>query len=355
MTVGPRERGGAGLRPAAARLRPAHRPAWPAIDGSTRSRGTRSTRPSGITTSTSRQARVAVIAPARAPSSSCRPSPSRPASSPCSSARRRSCSRAAIHLPAAVRWAIAHVPGMQARVARYVGRDGELHLRAHRSRPVYHATAPLVDDVHATPDQGSRAPREALARLRVRVQAQPLQQLLPEGPAASGTSSVVTDVRSSASRRTGVVARGGQEHEVDAIIYGTGSAPASSSRRSAVHGTGVQELQAAWSEAARRAPRHAVHGFPNLFLLYGQKKLTSGSLDRRDDRGAGRLHRPGGRPAARTHQAPWSRCARAQAQSDASAGELRRRHGLDAVRELVPQGRHRAASSATGPLHARAT
>ena len=78
---------------------------------------------------------------------------------------------------------------------------------------------------------------------------------------------------------TGVVTADGVERPVDAIVYGTGFRAGEFVTPIQVRGTGGVELQEAWGDAPSAYHGITVHGFPNLFLLYGPNtNLGVGSI-----------------------------------------------------------------------------
>lgn len=77
----------------------------------------------------------------------------------------------------------------------------------------------------------------------------------------------------------GVVAGGGVERKVDAIVWGTGFRADEPVVPMRVHGRGGQELQETWEEGARAHLGMTVSGYPNLFLMYGPNtNLGVGSI-----------------------------------------------------------------------------
>ncbi len=83
----------------------------------------------------------------------------------------------------------------------------------------------------------------------------PNVELVTEGIEAIGPRSVRT--------------RDGAEHEVDAIVYGTGFEVARYLTPIRIVGRGGQELSELWREAPSAYLGMTVNGFPNLFLLLG--------------------------------------------------------------------------------------
>jgi hypothetical protein len=68
---------------------------------------------------------------------------------------------------------------------------------------------------------------------------------------------------------TGVRTASGTDHDVDAIIYATGSATADGIPDDALVGSGGLTIQWAWQDGAQAYLGVAAHGFPNYFMLLG--------------------------------------------------------------------------------------
>ncbi len=79
--------------------------------------------------------------------------------------------------------------------------------------------------------------------------------------------------------RSGVRTADGVEHEVDAIIYGTGFTTTEFLGPMKVQGLAGRDLREAWSSGARAYLGMTVPGFPNMFLVYGPNtNLGCGSI-----------------------------------------------------------------------------
>jgi cation diffusion facilitator CzcD-associated flavoprotein CzcO len=77
----------------------------------------------------------------------------------------------------------------------------------------------------------------------------------------------------------GVRTDDGVEHEVDAIVYGTGFRATEFLGTMKVHGLGGRALSDAWAGGARAYLGLSVPGFPNLFCVYGPNtNLGAGSI-----------------------------------------------------------------------------
>jgi cation diffusion facilitator CzcD-associated flavoprotein CzcO len=180
--------------------------------------------------------------------------------------------------PAAVRAAIRWVPGLQR--ARRAFMWGVMETMIHsltRSKPLYHAyrtwslrfMRSQVKDpallAKLTPDYPFGCKRilfssyylPALQRPNVALETGAIERITPAG----------------------VVTADGREHAVDAIIYGTGFRAGEFITPMQVRGAGGVELQDAWRVAPVAHRGVAVHGFPNMFVLYGPNtNLGVGSI-----------------------------------------------------------------------------
>lgn len=78
----------------------------------------------------------------------------------------------------------------------------------------------------------------------------------------------------------GIITRDGREHEVDALIYGTGFQASDFLRPMRIVGRGGLDLHAHWAGDARAYLGMTVPAFPNLFLLYGPNTniVVNGSI-----------------------------------------------------------------------------
>ncbi len=70
-------------------------------------------------------------------------------------------------------------------------------------------------------------------------------------------------------RERSLVTRDGREHEVDAIIFGTGFSPTDPPIARRVSGRGGLRLDQLWQKSPRAYLGTTVTGFPNMFLVYG--------------------------------------------------------------------------------------
>jgi cation diffusion facilitator CzcD-associated flavoprotein CzcO len=78
---------------------------------------------------------------------------------------------------------------------------------------------------------------------------------------------------------TGVVDADGVEHEVDAIVYGTGFDAQEFLESIDITGVGGEKLATRWADGARAYLGMYVPGFPNLFVTYGPNtNLGGGSI-----------------------------------------------------------------------------
>ncbi|WP_245549182.1 flavin-containing monooxygenase [Noviherbaspirillum massiliense] len=68
---------------------------------------------------------------------------------------------------------------------------------------------------------------------------------------------------------TGIITKDGRQHEVDAIIFGTGFAATEFLTPMKVYGMGGIELSTAWKNGAEAYLGISIPRFPNFFMLYG--------------------------------------------------------------------------------------
>lgn len=177
-----------------------------------------------------------------------------------------------------VRAAIARVPGVQA--ARRAGMWGVLEtfvLGLTRSRVVYGAlrawsTSYMRRQIRDPQLRDRLRPDYPFGCKRILFSSSYLPALQRENV------EVVTE-RIARITPGGIVTADGREHAVDTIIYGTGFRAGEFVTPITVRGTGGLELQEAWAQAPVAHRGVAVHGFPNLFLLYGPNtNLGVGSI-----------------------------------------------------------------------------
>ena len=74
-----------------------------------------------------------------------------------------------------------------------------------------------------------------------------------------------------------VLTESGDEFECDAIIHGTGFSTHDFLAPMRVFGRNGQELNEAWAEGANAYLGMTVHGFPNMFILYGPNTNLGGN------------------------------------------------------------------------------
>jgi cation diffusion facilitator CzcD-associated flavoprotein CzcO len=74
-----------------------------------------------------------------------------------------------------------------------------------------------------------------------------------------------------------VVTADGREREVDVVVYGTGFQATGFLQPMQVTGRDGRDLHEAWAEGAEAYRGLAVHGFPNLFVLYGPNTNLGGN------------------------------------------------------------------------------
>lgn len=79
----------------------------------------------------------------------------------------------------------------------------------------------------------------------------------------------LVDSRVAAVTKTGVVDGRGVEHDVDAIIFGTGFTATEPPVAQVLYGDDGRSLASTWNGSPNAYRGTTVHGFPNLFLMYG--------------------------------------------------------------------------------------
>jgi cation diffusion facilitator CzcD-associated flavoprotein CzcO len=88
-------------------------------------------------------------------------------------------------------------------------------------------------------------------------------------PALSGDNVEVINHGITAVDGTGLIDSTGQHHDADVIIYGTGFRATEFLTPIAITGRGGKPLNDVWRDGAEAYLGISVHGFPNLFMLYG--------------------------------------------------------------------------------------
>jgi cation diffusion facilitator CzcD-associated flavoprotein CzcO len=79
----------------------------------------------------------------------------------------------------------------------------------------------------------------------------------------------LVDTGMSAVTATGVVDGAGNEHQVDAIVFGTGFTATEPPVASVIYDADGRSLAETWDGSPNAYRGTTVHGFPNLFLMYG--------------------------------------------------------------------------------------
>jgi cation diffusion facilitator CzcD-associated flavoprotein CzcO len=177
--------------------------------------------------------------------------------------------------PAAVRAAIAHVPGVQAFRRRFVYHYGEVLTMAIRHprtlgrllhlRSIAFMRAQLRDPEvrrKVWPDYTFGCKRVLFSSAFLPALQRPNVELVTD--AVAGLSP------------TGVVTADGTLHEVDCIIYGTGFKTNDFMFPMQVTGAGGKDLSDEWAGGAHAHLGISVPGFPSLFVMYGPNTNTSG-------------------------------------------------------------------------------
>ncbi|MBA2347411.1 MAG: NAD(P)/FAD-dependent oxidoreductase [Solirubrobacterales bacterium] len=177
--------------------------------------------------------------------------------------------------PKLVRWAIEHVPGLQAYRRRFVYQYGETLTRAIRNprtlgrlvqlRSILFMRRQLTDPelrAKVWPDYTFGCKRvlfssyflPALQRENVELVTEPVTRLVPEG----------------------VVSGDGTLHAVDCVIWGTGFKTNDFMFPMEITGSDGRDLAEAWAQGAHAHLGICVPGFPSLFVMYGPNTNTSG-------------------------------------------------------------------------------
>ena len=177
--------------------------------------------------------------------------------------------------PAAVRWAIQHIPGVQAYRRWFIYHYGEFLTmsirnprtlgRLGRAMSTFHMRRWIKDPElrrKVWPDYTWGCKRilfsshflPALARPNVELVTEPIERI--EG------SSLITS--------------GGARHEVDCLIYGTGFRTNDFMFPMEITGAGGLSLADAWAGGPSAHKGICIPGFPSLFLIYGPNTNTSG-------------------------------------------------------------------------------
>ena len=113
-----------------------------------------------------------------------------------------------------------------------------------------------------------------MARLHLRLQAHPLQLLLPARAAARERRARHRSIARIAPE--GVVTADGELHELDCIIWATGFKTNDFMFPMEITGAGGRTLHEVWSGGAHAHLGMSVPDFPNMFVMYGPNTNTSG-------------------------------------------------------------------------------
>ena len=177
--------------------------------------------------------------------------------------------------PPLVKWAIEHVPGVQAFRRRFMFNYGEsltLMIRHPRTwgRLGHARSSAFMRWQVKDPELRRRLwPDYTFGCKRVLFSSAFLPAL--QRPNVD----VVTDPIASLSER-GVVTADGTEHEVDCVIYGTGFRTNDFMFPMAIRGAGGEQLAEVWARGAHAHLGMTVPGFPSMFVMYGPNTNTSG-------------------------------------------------------------------------------
>jgi cation diffusion facilitator CzcD-associated flavoprotein CzcO len=177
--------------------------------------------------------------------------------------------------PAAVRWAIAHIPGLQAFRRRFVFNYGESLTMMIR----HPSSLGLLGRLRSTlfmrrqlrdPELRRKVwPDYTFGCKRVLFSSHFLPAL--QRPDVDLVTEAITEITPS-----GLRTADGSEHPLDCIIWGTGFRTTDFMFPMEIVGTGGRSLREAWARGAHAHLGITVPGFPSLFIMYGPNTNTSG-------------------------------------------------------------------------------
>jgi cation diffusion facilitator CzcD-associated flavoprotein CzcO len=177
--------------------------------------------------------------------------------------------------PAPVRWAIQHVPGLQAFRRRFIYNYGESLTAMIRNPRTWGRIGKA---------RSAAFMRWQLRNREVREKVWPdyqfgCKRVLFSSAWLPAIQRPNVDVHTEAIERiepTGVRTADGVLHEVDCIIWGTGFKTTAFMLPMEIHGREGRSLAEAWSIGAHAHLGITVPGFPSLFFMYGPNTNTSG-------------------------------------------------------------------------------
>lgn len=165
------------------------------------------------------------------------------------------------------RWLLDHVPGLHAasRLRFYLW--GESRLLAFEEGGRYNALVRWVATRHM---DAARLPAEKRVRLQPDYPPGCKRLLISNDwfETLAGEDVTVCDEPIERASEQGLTTRGGL-HDLDVIVYGTGFESTRFLAPMAVRGTGGRDLEQVWKQGAEAYLGVALHGFPNMFFLYG--------------------------------------------------------------------------------------
>jgi cation diffusion facilitator CzcD-associated flavoprotein CzcO len=177
--------------------------------------------------------------------------------------------------PPAVKWAIEHVPGLQ----------------AFRRQFMFNYCESLTLMIRHPRTWGRLGALRSAAFMRMQLRDREVRRKVwPDYtfgckrilfsstflPALQRPNVEVVTERITALSERGVVTDDGREREVDCVIYGTGFRTNDFMFPMAIRGAGGHELADVWAEGAHAHLGIAIPGFPSLFVMYGPNTNTSG-------------------------------------------------------------------------------
>ncbi len=173
------------------------------------------------------------------------------------------------------RWAVAHVPGLQALRRTYIYHYGEL----------------LTYMIRHPRTAGRIGHFNSWLHMRTQIKDKELRRKIWPGytfgckrvlfsstwlPALQAPNVDVVDQAITAITPDGVVTADGVEHKADTIIWGTGFKTNDFMFPMSVVGRGGRSLEQDWADGAHAHLGMAIPGYPSLFVMYGPNTNTSG-------------------------------------------------------------------------------
>ncbi len=255
---------------------------------------------------------------------------------------------------AAIKAAIARIPGLQALRRRFVFEYTEsLTLAIRHPNGFGRIARAALGSLHALAAEGPGRARARHGRT-TRSAASASSSAPTTCPRCSAQTSSSSPTRSRASPPRGSSPPTAREHELDCVIWATGFKTTDFMFPMRVSGSGGVELREYWSERSARPPRDVRARLPEHVRDVRAQHEHLGRLDHRLPGGAGRLHPPGPAAAAQPRRRRDRGARRGRGRHRPRAAGALRRHGVDA--SATPgTATSTAASSRTGPATCAST